>query len=158
MKTYISTALAIAYYVYCSVSFAIDDPEALLTSRNVEFQKEIIQVAPNVYTAVGCGVSTTSMIIGENGLVIIDTQIDPPAANAVLAEFRKITDVPVKGIILTHGHGDHTGGVQVFAAAGEDVQIWARQGFNQESRDLAEAGLTIQKQRGARQGGVPARP
>ncbi len=153
MRTYISIALAIAHFLYCSGSVAVDDPEALLTSRSAEFQKDIIQVAPNVYTAVGYGVSTTSMIIGESGLVIIDTQIDPPAANAVLAEFRKITDAPVKGIILTHGHGDHTGGVQVFAAAGEDVQIWARQGFNQESRDLAEAGLTIQKQRGARQGG-----
>lgn len=153
MKTCISIALSVASFLYSGVSLASEDPQALLQARNAEFAKEVIEVAPNVYTAVGYGVSTTSMIVGESGLIIIDTQIDPPAATAVLAEFRKITDAPVKGIVLTHGHGDHTGGVQVFAAAGEDVQIWARQGFNQESSELVEAGLTIQRQRGARQGG-----
>ena len=54
---------------------------------------------------------------------------------------------------LTHGHGDHTVGLSVFAAAGEDVRIWAREDFNQESRNLANAGLAIQRVRGARQGG-----
>ena len=158
MRTYISRAIAIASFLFCSASFAADDPAALLKSRNAEFQKDVIEVAPGVYTAVGYGVSPTSMIVGDNGVVIIDTQIDEPAAKAVLAEFRKITDAPVKGIILTHGHGDHTGGAHVFAAAGEDVQIWARQGFNQESLVLAEAKLTIQNQRGARQGGFLLSP
>lgn len=134
-------------------AFAGNEPESMLQQRNAEFEPQVIKVAPDTYTAVGFGVSTTSMIVGERGIVIIDTQIDEPAARAVLTEFRKITDAPVKGIILTHGHGDHTGGVDVFAAAGEDVQIWARGGFNQESRALAEAGLTVQNQRGARQAG-----
>ena len=145
-------ALALLSLIPITTS-ASNEVEKALQLRNAEFEQEIIKVAPDTYTAVGFGVSPTSMIVGAKGVVIIDTQIDEPAAKAVLAEFRKITDAPVKGIILTHGHGDHTGGAHVFASAGEDVQIWARQGFNQESRDLAEAGLTIQNQRGARQGG-----
>ena len=132
---------------------AATDAEKLLQSRNAEFKQEIIEVAPGVYTAVGFGVSPSSMIVGESGLVIIDTQIDATAAQAVLLEFRKISNKPVSGILLTHGHGDHTGGLGVFAAAGEDVQIWAREDFNQETRNLANAGLTIQRVRGARQGG-----
>ncbi|MGI9324842.1 MAG: alkyl sulfatase dimerization domain-containing protein, partial [Pseudomonadales bacterium] len=60
--------------------------------------------------------------------------------------------------ILTHGHRDHTGGVGVFAAAGKDVQIWTRDEFNKETRTLADAGLTIHRARGARQGGFLLKP
>lgn len=137
----------------CANAFGATAAEELLHARNAEFEQEIIEVAPGVYTAVGFGVSPTSMIVGETGVVIVDTQIDSTTAQAVLSEFRKITDKPVSGIIMTHGHGDHTGGVGVFAAAGEDVQIWTREDFNKETRTLADAGLTIQSVRGARQGG-----
>jgi len=145
--------------IFCGVSaLAANDAEKLLQARSAEFQQEVIEIAAGVYTAVGFGVSPTSMIVGETGVVIIDTQIDSGTAEAVLSEFRKITNKPVSGIILTHGHGDHTGGVGVFSAAGEDVQIWTREGFNQESRFLADAGLTIQRARGARQGGFLLEP
>lgn len=150
--------MAVTSAFFCLSCFADNEAERLLKLRNAEFQQEVVQVAPDVYTAVGFGVSPTSMIVGKTGLVIIDTQIDTTTAKAVLSEFRKITDKPVRGIILTHGHGDHTGGVAVFAATGEEVQIWAREGFNQETRTLADAGLTIQRERGSRQGGFLLAP
>ncbi len=153
MKTCTIVPISIAFLLFCNINLAAGNPEALLQERNAEFKQDIIEVAPNVYTAVGYAVSPTSMIIGESGIIIIDTQIDSSAAQAVLTEFRKITEKPVAGIVLTHGHGDHTGGLHVFAAAGKDVQIWARKNFNQESRKFSNAGLTIQGTRGARQGG-----
>lgn len=158
MRIPVSACVSAATVFSAVICVAATDAEKLLQLRNSEFQQEIIEVAPGVHTAVGFGVSPTSMIIGTRGLVIIDTQIDSVTAQAVLAEFRRITDKPVSGIILTHGHGDHTGGVGVFAAAGENVQIWAREGFNQETRTLDEAGLTIQQVRGARQGGFLLKP
>lgn len=158
MKFLFGASIAAASMIFSMACFAATEAEKLLQTRSAEFEQNIIEVAPGVYTAVGFGVSPTSMIVGESGLVIIDTQIDTTTAQAVLAEFRKITEKPVSGIVLTHGHGDHTGGVGVFAAAGEDVQIWAREGFNQETRTLAEAGLTIQRVRGARQGGFLLEP
>jgi alkyl sulfatase BDS1-like metallo-beta-lactamase superfamily hydrolase len=132
--------------------------ELLLQSRQAEFEKDVIQTAPNVYTAVGYGVSPSSMIIGDSGLIIIDTQIDATAAAEILTEFQKISDMPVAAIILTHGHGDHTGGAAVFAAAGDNVSVWARQGYGMESQVMAEAGLKIQQSRGARQGGFLLAP
>jgi alkyl sulfatase BDS1-like metallo-beta-lactamase superfamily hydrolase len=158
LRVVFGALFSVALVFLSIVCLAVTDAEKLLQSRSAEFQQEIIQVSPSVYTAAGFGVSPTSMIIGESGLVIIDTQIDSITAQAVLAEFRKITDKPVSGIILTHGHGDHTGGLGVFASAGKNVQIWAREGFNQETRTLAEAGLTIQRVRGARQGGFLLEP
>ncbi len=82
------------------------------------FQKEIVQLADNVYQAFGFAASNVYMIIGEDGLIIVDTTETTAAATNVLAEFRKITDLPVKTIILTHSHRDHVSGASVFAEGG----------------------------------------
>lgn len=125
---------------------------ALLKARTAEFDQDIIQVSENVFTAVGYAVSPVSMIVGPEGLVIIDTGIDINAAQQIREDFRAISDKPVKAIIFTHGHGDHTTGAPAFMDS-EDVQVWARHDYGHEGGFLQEAGLTIQNQRGGRQGG-----
>ena len=84
----------------------------LLKARNAEFREEVIKVTDGVYVAVGFGVSPSSMIVGTDGIIIVDTMIDTDSAAKALAAFRKITDKPVKAIIFTHAHGDHTGGAR----------------------------------------------
>ncbi len=79
------------------------------------FKKEVVQLADNVYQAFGFAASNVYMIIGDDGLIIVDTTETTTAAENVLAEFRKITDLPVKTIILTHSHRDHVSGAAVFA-------------------------------------------
>ena len=149
MKT---TLLAVAYCVAASITGA-DTPEtALLKTRSAEFRKDVVQVADNVYTFTGYSVQPVSMIVGEDGLVIVDTGVDTQSARDVLAEMRRITDLTVKAIILTHGHGDHIGGLPIFAAEGSP-QIWARENLGDENHAFEHAGLTINKKRGARQGG-----
>ncbi len=82
------------------------------------FQKEIIQLADNVYMAFGYAASNVYMIIGDGGIIIIDTSETTSAAENILAEFRKITSLPVHTIILTHSHRDHVSGASVFAEGG----------------------------------------
>ena len=125
---------------------------ALLLARNQEFQQAVIRVSERVYTAVGFGLSPVSMIVGDDGLVIIDAGLDLASGKRVLAEFRKITDQPVKAIVFTHSHRDHTGGAGAFAQDG--TEVWAREPFNTEERLFQEAGLTIARKRGFRQFGV----
>ena len=79
------------------------------------FQKEVVQLADNIYMAYGFAASNVYMIVGDEGVVIVDTTETTTAATNVLAEFRKITDLPVKTIILTHSHRDHVSGASVFA-------------------------------------------
>ena len=88
------------------------------------FRREVVQLADNVYQAFGFAASNVYMIIGDDGLVIVDTTETTAAAENVLAEFRKITDLPVKTIILTHSHRDHVSGASVFGA-GADPEILA---------------------------------
>ena len=80
------------------------------------FHKEIVKLADNVYQAIGFAASNVYMIVGDDGVVIIDTTETTTAAENVLAEFRKVTGLPVKMIILTHSHRDHVSGAAVFAA------------------------------------------
>jgi uncharacterized sulfatase len=129
----------------------------LLKARDAEFHKEVIEVTDGVYTAVGCAVSPVSMIVGNDGVIIVDTGMDTVSAEQVLADFRKITDKPIKAVIFTHSHGDHTGGAPIFVDR-DKPQVWARSNFGSESRPLKTAGLTINNVRGARQGGFKLPP
>jgi len=151
--------LVVAATLLVSTTAHAQETEAtrLLKARSAEFKQEVIKVTDGVYTAVGYSVQPVSMIIGVDGLIIVDTGMDTVSAEKVLAGFRGITDKPIKAIILTHGHGDHTGGVPVFVRDGKP-QVWARDSFGQESETLKSVGLTINRLRGARQGGFKLPP
>ena len=63
--------------------------------------------------------------------------------------------------MITHGHGDHFGGIQAFIDEGDNPQVWGRKGalgettgFNIEARAGKMAGLTYANARGARQAGI----
>ena len=51
--------------------------------------------------------SNSGFIIGENGVVVVDTYQKVDAARAMLAEIRKMTALPVKYVVNTHYHIDH---------------------------------------------------
>jgi len=126
-----------------AVTFAQQsDATKRLLERNKMFDPKIIKVAENVYTAIGYQVSANSMIIGDDGIVIVDPGQQIPGARKVRQAFEKITDKPVVAIIYTHGHGDHTNGARAFVDEGSDVQIWGRSNFGTETARNAETGIT----------------
>ena len=114
-----------------------------LLERNKMFKPAIIKVADNVYTALGYQVTANSMIIGDDGVIIIDPGQAPPFAAKVRSEFDKITTKPVKAIIYTHGHGDHTNGAPPFFEPGKGIQVWARSNFGSEAALTRKNGLTV---------------
>ncbi|MEQ8789512.1 MAG: alkyl/aryl-sulfatase [Pirellulaceae bacterium] len=128
-----------------------------LTEQSKQFDEQVIKVADNVYTAVGFSVSNVSMIVGDDGVVIVDTGMSLDDAGRIATEFRKLTDKPIKAIIFTHAHGDHTGGAAAFLGK-ERPQIWAHKNFGSEARSWLSGNLTIQNVRGARQAGFKLRP
>jgi len=153
MKTALITTLALICLL--PPIHAQDSPEtALLKARTAHFDPMVTKVSESVYCASGYSPANISMIVGTDGVVIVDTGMTAQHAEEVLKEFRKITDLPVKGIIYTHGHGDHTGGSRPFSGeADSPPPIFARVPFNSEGRMFNGGGIKINKLRGARQGG-----
>lgn len=98
-------------------------PEAL-AAHSAEFRQEVLQVTDGVYVAIGFGIANSILLEGDDGVIIVDTMETAESAQAVAAEFRRITDKPVKAIIYTHSHPDHIGGAGVFAA-GQPVPVYA---------------------------------
>lgn len=97
-----------------------------LSRHTLEFEKKIYQVTENIYSAVGFGLANSIMIEGEDGLIIVDTMETNEEAAKVLAEFRKISDKPVKAIIYTHNHVDHVMGAKTLADGG-NPEIYAHE-------------------------------
>jgi cyclase len=83
------------------------------------------KIGEGVYAAIGAdggkAGSNAGFVIGGNGVVVIDTFEGVEPARALLAEIRKITQLPVRFVVNTHYHLDHTGGNAVFAEAGAVV-------------------------------------
>ena len=69
---------------------------------------ETIKVTDSIYMLKGGG-GNVALSVGEDGVILIDDQF-APMTDRILAAIQQITDQPVRFIINTHFHADHTGG------------------------------------------------
>ncbi len=70
-------------------------------------------VRNNLYQVSG-GVGNAFFCIGPEDVLVIDAKISAEAARQMLAEIKKLTDKPVRRVILTHSDGDHVNGLAAF--------------------------------------------
>ena len=80
------------------------------------------QIGKGVYAAIsGRAGGNTGFVIGDDAVLVIDTFISQPPARDLLAEIRKLTNLPVKYVVNTHYHLDHVAGNAIFTEAGATV-------------------------------------
>jgi glyoxylase-like metal-dependent hydrolase (beta-lactamase superfamily II) len=109
------TALAV---LCCGLARA----QALADAAPVFFK--LTELAPGVFAATdvdGKAGANAGFVIGDDGVLVIDSFYKPEAAQALLAEIRKRTALPLRFLVNTHYHIDHVSGNQIFAAAGAQV-------------------------------------
>jgi cyclase len=76
----------------------------------------------NIYAAIdsakGESGANAGFVVGDDGVAVIDTFENEPAAQALLGEIRMISKLPIKFVINSHYHLDHVAGNAVFAKEG----------------------------------------
>jgi cyclase len=90
--------------------------------QNQDFSKVEIHVLPvqgQVYMLVGQGGNITVQA-GTDGVFLVDTMY-APLADKIVAAIRTISKGPIRYIVDTHVHGDHTGGNELLRKAGSTI-------------------------------------
>jgi cyclase len=114
---------------------------------------QLTKVTEGVYGAIakpgGVASGNAGFVIGDTGVMMIDTFFTPQAAEELIAEIAKLTNQPVKLGVNTHYHLDHTGGNQVLVSQGipiiahENVMQWQ----TVKNRRFLPAAEDLQKRR-----------
>src|ERR1700739_1037042 len=74
------------------------------------------KLSNNFYTLEGQG-GVIGVLTGPDGIFMVDTQFAPLSAK-IAAAIKQISNEPIRFIVNTHVHGDHTGGNENFAKMG----------------------------------------
>jgi glyoxylase-like metal-dependent hydrolase (beta-lactamase superfamily II) len=82
-------------------------------------QIKVQKVAGSVYVLYGAG-GNIAVSVGDDGVVMVDDQF-APLAPKVKKAIASITKKPVRFLLNTHWHGDHTGGNGAFAQGGVTI-------------------------------------
>ncbi len=105
------------------------DPRMTKHARG--FDQALLKIGERAYLAYGWGLTSPMMVVGDDGIIIIDPTESVEAGEECLAAFRRVTDKPVRAIVYTHNHFDHVAGVKAFTTEEEvasgKVDIYAHE-------------------------------
>ncbi|HLJ63915.1 MAG TPA: MBL fold metallo-hydrolase [Stellaceae bacterium] len=79
-------------------------------------RQKLDRLGEGVYCLTAEGDPNTGIIIGEDGVMVIDARATPVLARELMAELAKITDKPVKYVVLTHYHAVRVMGASAYNA------------------------------------------
>ena len=138
---YRTSALAVTMLFAWCISAAAQEyaGREKLRAQSNEFRKEVIRVTDGVYVAVGYSASNVILVQGDSGSIVVDTSTDPVDARATRTAFGNLLGLPVRAIIYTHSHPDHTGGARVFAGT-DNPEIYSHQRLLEAVPDIGRAG------------------
>ena len=108
-----------AYIVPLIVSLVL---AASARGQATDFSKVEIKtnkVTDNFYTLDGQG-GTVGVLAGPQGILMVDTQF-APLSDKIVAAIKQISPNPIRFVINTHVHGDHTGGNENFGKLGATI-------------------------------------
>ncbi|HEX6018601.1 MAG TPA: MBL fold metallo-hydrolase [Burkholderiaceae bacterium] len=87
--------------------------QADLVDKQVSFSK----LSPNAYAYTAEGDPNTGVIVGDDAVMVIDTQATPVMARDVIKHIRTVTDKPIRYVVLSHYHA-----VRVLGASGYEPE------------------------------------
>jgi cyclase len=85
-------------------------PYPVTQGKTYKFEK----IADGIYYATGGAGSNNVVIVNDTDVLLVDDGTTPAAARAFLEDVKRITNKPVRYVVNTHFHYDHTDGNSVF--------------------------------------------
>src|SRR5579862_7968163 len=126
---------------------------ALASAQQPDFSKVQIKttkVSDSLYTLDGQG-GTIGVLAGPDGVLMVDSQF-APLTDKIVAAIRQISDRPIRFMINTHVHPDHTGGNENLAKMGVTIvardELRARLATGTNGRGAPPAALPMITYRG----------
>jgi len=97
-----------------SLALAVVGPPA---ARAVTGDKaELRKVAEDVYAFIGKRNDANALVVvTTQGVVLVDTGNSPPETRILQTLIKSVTSQPVRYVIVSQNHGDHTGGIPLFS-------------------------------------------
>ncbi len=103
----------------CALFTSLAHAQATRDFSKVEVKT--IKIADNFYALDFDGVgSTVGVLTGQDGVLMVDAQFAPMAPK-IEAAIRKLSSQPIRYVIDTHVHADHTGGNEYFSRLGATI-------------------------------------
>ncbi len=87
------------------------------TEGTTEKKLSLDQIGSGLYAVTAEGDPNSGIIVGDSAVMVIDTQPTPASANELIARVTKITDKPIKYVLLTHYHAVRTLGASAYQGA-----------------------------------------
>jgi glyoxylase-like metal-dependent hydrolase (beta-lactamase superfamily II) len=75
------------------------------------------ELGPGLYAYTAEGDPNSGIIVGDDGVMVIDTQATPAMAEDVIARVKTVTDKPIKYVLLTHYHAVRVLGASAYKGA-----------------------------------------
>src|SRR5215218_10000608 len=114
------------------------------SAASAQAQKlEMVKIADGVYGAIFTEPrmdpveSNSLVVIGDDGVLVLDANRTPATARAVIAEIRRLTDKPVRYVVNSHWHDDHIFGHQSYKEAFPQVEFVAHRNTREDMEKLA---------------------
>ena len=114
----------------------------------------LVKLTDRVYAMVASGPTAaeglganSGFVVGDDGVLVIDSRYTPRLANDLLEAIRSVTNAPVRYVVNTHYHPDHAWGNMVFKAQG--AVIVARAETRDALRKYSPAYLQFYKEHSA---------
>ena len=105
------------------------EPKKFASQADLKAKKiSFTQLSPHAWAYTAEGDPNTGVVIGDDAVLVADTQATPAMAHDVVRRIREVTDLPIKYVVLTHYHAVRVLGASAFNAQ----QIIA----SQDTRDL----------------------
>lgn len=125
MKAIVCAALVIAPLPGYSIQAQVTDQgarvERLAAGVFAIIHDDALQTWPHLGT--DWPHSNTGIIIGDDGALVVDATFHPSRAAADIALIRRLTPMPVRYLVNTHWHGDHTHGNGVYRDSFPGIRI-----------------------------------